>query len=329
MDDKNLKNNSHNEIDILVTGAAGFIGSHVAESLLEKGLKVLGIDDLNDYYSVSNKKQNLDCLSAYPNFQFARVDISEMNQLETVLQGKKIKKIAHLAARAGVRPSLKDPLLYQKVNVQGTLNLLEIARKQETENFVLTSSSSVYGDSTQIPFREDDSATDRPISPYAATKKATEVLGYTYHHLYKLPLTVIRPFTVYGPRGRPDMAAWIFLEAILQGKTINRFGDGSTRRDYTYIDDFVDGFLNALEKSRPYEIFNLGNSNTVSLKEAIEIVERVSKKKAVIVEKPLQPGDVSITNADISKAKKSLGFNPSTSFEEGMMKFYLWYQERL
>ena len=312
---------------ILVTGVAGFIGSHIAEALLSRGEKVLGLDELNDYYSVANKKNNLKILSTHSGFSFVRVDIRSLEQLENAVRPYKIKAIAHLAARAGVRPSIKDPLLYEEVNVKGTLNMLEIAKSHGVENFVLASSSSVYGNSRKVPFREDDSATDRPISPYAATKKACEAMASTYEHLYKIPLTVIRPFTVYGPRGRPDMAPWLFLESAIQGKEISKFGDGSTRRDYTFIGDFVKGFVNAIDRPQEFNVYNLGNSATVSLNEAIEIIERVTGKTLKIKQLPMQPGDVEITNADISKAKKDLDYHPEVSFEEGMGIFYRWYKE--
>jgi len=310
---------------ILVTGAAGFIGSHVCEKLLNEGETVIGLDEMNDYYPLTNKKRNLAVLSSFPNFSFHRCDIRNLEQCEQALVGSKITKIAHIAARAGVRPSIKDPALYEEVNVKGSLNMLELGVKHQVENFVLTSSSSVYGNSKQIPFKENDSATDRPISPYAATKKASEALAFTYHHLYKLPMTVIRPFTVYGPRGRPDMAPWLFLDACINGKTINKFGDGETRRDYTFIEDFVSGFVNAINKPSDFEIFNLGNSATVSLNEAISIVEKTVGKKLEINQMEPQPGDVDLTNACIDNAKEKLGYNPQTSFEEGMAKFHSWF----
>lgn len=310
---------------ILVTGAAGFIGCHVSEALLERGDRVVGIDELNAYYPVRLKAQNLARLRTYERFVFFQRDIVRLDDLVEVFKSEQITHVAHLAARAGVRPSIADPFIYQQANVQGTLNLLDLSRKFEVQNFVLTSSSSVYGNSTSVPFREEDSQTDRPISPYAATKKATELLGYTYHHLYGLPVNVIRPFTVYGPRGRPDMAPWIFLESALLGKPIRKFGDGETRRDYTYVGDFVRGFVNAIDRPLGYEIFNLGNSATVSLNEAIAIVEKVSGKTLEVVQEPMQPGDVSLTNADISKAKRLLDYNPTTDFHSGMKLFAEWY----
>ncbi len=312
--------------DFLVTGAAGFIGSHVTERLLGEGFSVLGIDDLNDYYPVEYKKRNLEILLKYPDFDYMIEDICNLDSIREKLGNISISRIAHIAARAGVRPSIQNPLLYQKVNVEGSLNILEIAKEKRVDNLVLTSSSSVYGNSKEIPFREDDSATDRPISPYAATKKASEVLAHTYHHLYSIPITIIRPFTVYGPRGRPDMAPWLFLQSAIKGQAINRFGDGTTRRDYTYIDDFSEGFVSALKNPRPFDIFNLGNSATVSLNEAIETIETVTGNKLKINQMGMQAGDVSITNADISKAKNALSYNPRTNFRDGMEVFYKWYK---
>lgn len=324
MASKNLKNH----YNVLLTGAAGFIGSHVAESLLHDGLSVLGIDELNDYYPIEYKKSNLEILYKHADFDLIIEDICNFDSLLEKLKNTKIDFIAHIAARAGVRPSIQDPMLYQKVNVEGSLSILEIARIKEVSNVVLTSSSSVYGNSKSIPFREDDTATDKPISPYAATKKASEVLGHTYHHLYGLPITVIRPFTVYGPRGRPDMAPWIFLSSAINSKPINKFGDGTTRRDYTYIDDFVQGFVAAIKSPRSFEIFNLGNSETVSLNEAIQTVEEVCDKKLIINQLGMQAGDVELTNADISKAKAKLSYAPKISFKDGMREFYNWYKSR-
>jgi len=309
---------------ILVTGVSGFIGSHVAEQLLKRGDSVIGVDNLNDYYPVEYKKDNLEIIKKYPKFEFTQLDIADLSSLESAF--KDVDYVAHLAARAGVRPSIKDPFLYQKTNIEGTLNLLSLATKNKVKNFVLSSSSSVYGNSKQVPFIESDSATDLPISPYAATKKSTELLAYTFHHLYGLNVNVVRPFTVYGPRGRPDMAPWLFLSAAFSGGEIKKFGSGETRRDYTYIDDFVSGFISAIDTPLGYEIFNLGNSKTISLNEAIKIIERVAGKKLNIDQIEKQPGDVDITNADISKAKKLLSYNPNTSFEQGMTIFAAWFK---
>jgi UDP-glucuronate 4-epimerase len=313
---------------VLVTGAAGFIGSHVAERLLSRGDIVVGLDNVNDYYPVVNKRRNVALLAKFDRFSFVEGDLIDSLLLENIFREHGISHIAHLAARAGVRPSIENPFIYQQANVQGTLSLLEAARQAGVENSVVTSSSSVYGNSTAIPFREDDSATDRPISPYAATKKATEVLAYTYHQLYDMSINIVRPFTVYGPRGRPDMAPWLFLSAALNRKPIRKFGDGTTRRDYTYVDDFVDGFVKAIDRPLGYEIFNLGNSATVSLNEALDIVEKVSGKKLVVEQHPPQPGDVEVTNADVSKARMLLDYDPQTSFEQGMRQFHSWFVEQ-
>jgi UDP-glucuronate 4-epimerase len=312
---------------ILVTGAAGFIGSHLAEALLRRGDSVVAIDNLNDYYPVAFKRENVDRLRNHEQFSFIEGDLCDKPLVERVMREGDFTHVAHLAARAGVRPSIQDPALYQQSNIEGTLNLLHASVGKDLTNVVIASSSSVYGNSRAIPFREDDSATDRPISPYAATKKATEVLSYTYHSLYGMNINVVRPFTVYGPRGRPDMAPWLFIQSAFQGKTIRKFGDGTTRRDYTFIDDFVAGFVNAIDRVFGYEIFNLGNSQTVSLNEALQIVRDVTGKELVIEQLPMQPGDVEITNADISKAQKLLDYRPETSFRDGMAVLCEWYRK--
>jgi UDP-glucuronate 4-epimerase len=311
---------------ILVTGAAGFIGSHVAEALLERGDEVVGLDELNDYYPVASKRDNLALLARHSGFTFVEGDICDRRLVTELFATRRFTHLAHLAARAGVRPSIADPFLYQRANCDGTLALLSACVGAVLENVVIASSSSVYGNSRAIPFREDDSATDRPISPYAATKKATEVMAHTFHHLHELSVTVIRPFTVYGPRGRPDMAPWLFVESALTGRRIRKFGDGTTRRDYTYIGDFARGFVNAIDRPLGYEIVNLGNSATVSLNEALDVVREVTGRELVIEEAPPQPGDVEITNADISKARRLLDYDPATSFREGMALFCEWYR---
>lgn len=311
---------------ILVTGAAGFIGSHVAEALLRRGDAVVGVDNLNDYYPVAFKRENVSLLSKYPGFSLVEGDLSNRDLVDSLYESNNFTHVAHLAARAGVRPSIADPFLYQQANIEATLNVLQGAVGKGIENMVVTSSSSVYGNSRAIPFRENDSATDRPISPYAATKKATEVLSYTYHSLYGINVNVVRPFTVYGPRGRPDMAPWLFIESALLGRVIKKFGDGTTRRDYTYIEDFVKGFVNAIDRSFGYEIFNLGNSATVSLNEALDIVRDVTGKELCIEQLPQQPGDVEITNAEISKARRLLDYSPETPFRQGMERLCEWYK---
>jgi UDP-glucuronate 4-epimerase len=311
---------------VLVTGAAGFIGSHVAEELLRRGDTVVGIDNVNDYYPTQYKRRNIALLEKLPGFHFVEGEIEDLETVEETFREHGITHVAHLAARAGVRPSIEDPFIYSTSNVHGTLTILDVARKFKVENTVITSSSSVYGNSQRVPFREDDSATDQPISPYAATKKATEVMSHTYHHLYGMNINVVRPFTVYGPRGRPDMAPWLFLAAARNGTPIKKFGNGETRRDYTFVGDFVRGFVAALDRPLGFEIFNLGNSATVSLNDALEIISRVTGRELIIEQHSAQPGDVEITNADISKARNLLGYAPNTSFEEGMRAFNEWYQ---
>ena len=311
---------------ILVTGGAGFLGSHIIAHLLKREEHVICVDNFNNYYSPKIKHLNIKKFLTNKYFKLYKGDITNFSFLENVFNKEKIKRVFHLAARAGVRPSIQDPIMYEKTNIGGTLNLLEISRKNEIENFVLTSSSSVYGNSTQIPFSEKHTALN-PISPYAATKRSCELLAYTYHHLYGLNINIIRPFTVYGPAGRPDMAPFLFTKWIDQGKLIYRFGNGSTRRDYTFIDDFVIGAIAALDKPFGYEIFNLGNAQAVRLDKFINVIGKILKKKPRIKELPLPPGDVQTTFADISKAKKKLNYRPITSIEEGMNKFIGWYQK--
>lgn len=311
---------------ILITGCAGFIGSHVAETLLKRGDKVIGIDEVNDYYDLEQKEENLKILNKYENFKFHKFDLADFNELKKIFENENIELIGHLAARAGVRPSIDDPFIYEHSNIKATLNLLELAKEFKIKNFVLTSSSSVYGNSKDIPFSEVQNV-DFPISPYAATKKSTELLAYTYHHLHGLNINVIRPFTIYGPRGRPDMAPFLFPMWIEQGKAIKKFGDGTSMRDYTYISDFVSGFISAIDTPLGYEIFNLGNSTPISLNEFIETIENIIGKKAQINQLPMQPGDVEVTYADISKAEKLLGYKPKTKIEEGLTQFWNWYKE--
>ncbi|MBU2524852.1 SDR family NAD(P)-dependent oxidoreductase [Patescibacteria group bacterium] len=309
---------------ILVTGGAGFIGSHTCEKLLKEGYSVVCVDNLNDYYDPEIKKQNIDELSKYDNFKFHKVDTTNYEELEKVFKESRPETIIHLAARAGVRPSISDPLLYSKVNILGTQNMLELSRIYKIENFVFASSSSVYGNSKDIPFKETANV-DKPISPYAATKKAGELLCSTYHHLFKIPITCLRFFTVYGPKGRPDMAPYLFTDAIYKGREIQKFGDGSTRRDYTYISDIVQGVIAAAKKKLPFEILNLGNHQTVSLNEFIETIEEIVGKKAIIKEVSKKQGDVDVTYADITKAQNLLGYKPTTNIADGMKKFFDWY----
>ena len=312
---------------ILLTGAGGFIASHVGEALLQAGWTVVGIDEMNDAYPVRFKEENITLLSRSPKFRLIRADFCDQKIVHEIFETERFTHVAHLGARAGVRPSIQNPYLYETANIQGTLNLLEAAARSKVQNFVLTSSSSVYGNSKTAPFREDDSATDRPVSQYAATKKSCEVLAYTYHHLYGLPVNVIRPFTVYGPRGRPDMAPWLFVDWAFQGKPIRKFGDGTSQRDYTYVEDFVAGFIAAIERPLGYEIFNLGNAATVSLNDFLAVVSETTGRELRIEQHPDQPGDVMLTSADISKAKRLLDYHPRTSIRQGMEKFVEWFKK--
>lgn len=308
---------------ILVTGGAGFIGSHLCEALLKRGDSIVCADDFNDYYSPKIKEQNIkECLKS-KNFRLYREDIRDLKKLKIIFDDNEITGVVHLAARAGVRPSIANPLLYEETNVKGTLNLLELSKN--VKNFIFGSSSSVYGNS-KTPFSEEDRV-DNPISPYAATKKAGELLCSTYHHLYNIPVTCLRFFTVYGPRGRPDMAPYKFTKLIDEGMEIEMYGDGSAKRDYTYITDVVSGILAALDKRSEFEIINLGNSKTVELNYFISLIEKLLSKKAKIRKMPMQPGDVNATWADISKAKKLLGWEPKVRIEEGMEKFVKWFGE--
>ncbi len=311
---------------ILVTGAAGFIGSHTSAVLLKQGHQVVGLDNLNDYYNPDWKKQNLAPLQEHGSFTFYQQDICDLEGTREIFARHQIKTIVHLAARAGVRASIEQPFLYEETNVRGTLNLLEIARQKGIKQFVFASSSSVYGNQEKVPFSETDPC-NQPISPYAATKKASEMLAHTYAHLYDINCIALRFFTVYGPAGRPDMAPYLFTEAILTGKPIKKFGDGNTRRDYTYIDDVVAGVVAAVGLDHRFEIINLGNNKPITLNEFIATLEEITDKTMKIEQHQLQPGDVEQTFADITKAQKLLGFNPSTRFKEGLAKFVSWYQE--
>ena len=311
---------------ILVTGGAGFIGSHVTRRLLDRGDRVVCIDNFNDFYSPKIKELNVEPFLKYPNYKLYRGSILDYNFLKKLFEDEKINRVFHAAARAGIRPSIEDPFIYEEVNVRGTLNLLYLSKDYNIKNFVLVSSSSVYGGNTKIPFSEEDNV-DHPISPYAASKKAAEVMAYTYHHLFGLNINVIRPFTVYGPSGRPDMAPFLFTKWIDEGHKVKRFGNGTTKRDYTYIDDLVEGVIAAIDNVFGYEIFNIGNSSTINLNRLISIIEKELGTKAKIKEYPPVPGDVPITYADISKAKKMLSYNPKTKIEEGMENFIKWYLE--
>src|SRR6516225_8467319 len=308
---------------ILVTGGAGFIGSHLVERLLAVGHEVLILDDFNDFYDPQIKHANIADFAK--DVTLCHVDLRENDAVRTVFRREKVDVIMHLAARAGVRPSIQFPRLYYDTNVIGTLHLLEAARVTGVERFIFASSSSVYGASKTIPFSEDEHLS-QTFSPYAATKVAGEFLCSTFSHLYNLRIVALRYFTVYGPRQRPDLAIHQFTRRIYAGQPIDQFGDGTTRRDYTYIDDVIQGTMAALKYEGPrYDIFNLGESETIQLKELISAIENALGKKAKINRLPEQPGDMPLTCADISKARKLLGYNPTMKFSEGLPRFVKWF----
>lgn len=313
-------------MNFLVTGGAGFIGSHVCERLLASGHAVWVFDDLNAFYSPAIKKANLTALrSVGGGFTFVDGDLTNRSALDTLCAGVKFDQVIHLAARAGVRPSLQEPALYQRVNVEGTVNLLEAARATGVKKITIASSSSVYGVNAKFPFSEDDPIFSA-ISPYAASKLACEALGHVYHHVYGMDVAMLRFFTVYGPRQRPDLAIHKFAQLISQGKSIPVFGDGSTARDYTYVSDTVDGVIACTQREFGFDVFNLGESQTVKLSYLIELLENALGKKAVIDRQPPQPGDVPITYANIAKARAKLGYNPRVKIEEGIPKFVEWFR---
>lgn len=314
---------------VLVTGGAGFIGSNVAEFLLARGDDVVIVDEINDYYDVSIKESNLRLLQeSYPEegrVKIYRGDICDEDLMERIFETEQPKWVCHMAARAGVRPSIQDPFVYIHSNIKGTTQLMELSHKYGVENFVFASSSSVYGGSKSTFFSEEENV-DNPVSPYAASKKACELLAYTYHHLYKLNISGLRFFTVYGPRGRPDMAPFKFIDRVSRGVEMQQFGDGSSSRDYTYISDIVDGVVRAIDRRHKYEVFNLGKGEGTSLKEFIDLVQKHVGKKAIIKVLPDQPGDVPYTCADVAKAYQYLGYKSTISFEEGIRRTAEWYK---
>ena len=313
--------------NLLVTGGAGFIGSHLVDRLLATGVeRVTVVDDFNDFYDPSIKRDNIREHLKDPRYRINEVDIRDRAALEQVFNGENFDCVVHLAARAGVRPSLSEPQLYTETNINGTLNLLELARTNGIKQFVFGSSSSVYGINAKVPFSEDDPIR-QPISPYAATKGAGELLCHTYSHLYGLRCVCLRFFTVYGPRQRPDLAIHKFAKLISQHKPIPVFGDGTTRRDYTYVDDIIDGVMAAINYDRSnYEVVNLGESRTVELNELISLLEKELDTHAIIDRQPPQPGDVPQTFADISRARELLGYQPKTQIEEGLHRFVEWFR---
>jgi len=312
----------------LVTGGAGFIGSHLIERLLSGNHRVLCLDNFNDYYNPAIKWRNIEHVSQHANFQLIHGDILDEGLLKKNFQSNNFDGIVHLAARAGVRPSVLQPRLYQEVNIQGTLNLLEMAKQNKIEKFIMASSSSVYGNNKKVPFSESDPV-DNPISPYAATKKAAELIGYTYSALYNISVSCLRFFTVYGPRQRPDMAIHKFTKLIAAGSEIHIYGDGNARRDFTYISDIIHGVVNSLERCSGYNIYNLGESQVVPLIELISLIEQQLGKKANIKYLPPQPGDVAITYADISKARKELDYKPQVDIKDGIRLFVKWFQQNI
>jgi UDP-glucuronate 4-epimerase len=312
---------------ILVTGGAGFIGSHLVDKLLaEGGWDITVVDDFNDFYSPDIKRANVAGHLEQPNYRLVEADIRNADALRTIFDERSFDVIVHLAARAGVRPSLREPILYYQTNVDGTLNLLELARDFEVKQFVFGSSSSVYGINCKVPFSEDDRIF-QPISPYASTKAAGELMCHTYSHLYDIRTVCLRFFTVYGARQRPDLAIHKFSKLIWDGKPIQMFGDGTTHRDYTYVDDIIQGVRASINyDGSMHEVFNLGESQTIELTRLIELLEESLGKTAVIDRQPMQPGDVPITFADISKAGKLLNYNPTTKIDQGIPKFVEWFR---
>ena len=312
---------------ILITGGAGFIGSHLVDHLLaEGGWQITVVDDFNDFYSPDIKRANIAGHLTSPNYKLVEADIRDNAAMAALFAAENFDMIVHLAARAGVRPSLAEPKLYTETNINGTLNLLELAREHRIKQFVFGSSSSVYGINSKVPFSEDDRI-HQPISPYAATKAAGELICHTYSHLYDIRCICLRFFTVYGARQRPDLAIHKFSKLITEGKPIPVFGDGTMRRDYTYIDDIIQGLRAAIDYDKSmYEIFNLGESQTVELGELIGLLERNLEKHAIIDRQPMQPGDVPVTYADISKSREMLGYNPTTNLADGIPKFVEWFR---
>jgi UDP-glucuronate 4-epimerase len=313
---------------ILVTGAAGFIGSHTAIRLLKRGDHVVGIDNLNDYYDPARKLANLETVKqASPGkFEFIKGDIRDRELVAQLFRDHHFDAVAHLAAMAGVRVSVEDPWLYYDVNLTGTLNLLDAARQHHQPNFVFASTSSAYGRTERVPFVEDDHA-DRPLAPYPASKRGAELLGFSYHHLFGMDFTAVRFFTVYGPRGRPDMMAYMVLDSMRDGRELPLYNGGNMHRDWTFVEDIVSGVVAACDRRLGYEIINLGRGEPVSLKDFIQNIEQLSGKKANFIEQPMMDADISYTYADISKARRLLDYDPKVSVEEGVRRFYDWYCE--
>ena len=315
-------------MNFLVTGGVGFIGSHVCERLLEAGHAVCALDDLNDFYDPAIKQSTLrELQSRAQSFSFVHADITNRGEVDEIFGSMAFDQIIHLAARAGVRPSLENPALYQRVNVEGTVNVLEAARECGVKKITIASSSSVYGVNSKVPFSETDPIFSA-ISPYAASKLGCEALGHVYHHVHGMDVCMLRFFTVYGPRQRPDLAIHKFARLMQSGQPIPVFGDGNTSRDYTYVDDTVDGVIAATDKEFGYEIINLGESQTIELDRLIELIEQAMGVKAEINRQPAQPGDVPITFANIEKAQRLLGYNPQVKIEDGIPRFIEWFRRQ-
>jgi UDP-glucuronate 4-epimerase len=312
----------------LITGGAGFIGSHLSERLLSDGHEISCIDNFNDYYDPNIKEKNVKTSQDFISYHLIRGEILDEELLEKIIKQNKVDCIVHLAARAGVRPSVLQPKLYEEVNIRGTINLLELAKKYNIKKFILASSSSVYGNNKKVPFSENDPV-DNPISPYAATKKACELIAYTYSALYNISVSCLRFFTVYGPRQRPDMAIHKFTKLIASGYEIPIFGDGKVKRDFTYFSDIIDGIVRSIERCSGYNIYNLGESQVIELMDLVTLIEKYLGKKAKINWQPRQPGDVEITYADVTKAKSELGYNPQINVETGIKLFINWFDEYL
>lgn len=321
-----LTDSGESSLKILVTGAAGFIGGHLAERLAQRGDEVVGLDNFNDYYDPARKRANERRLNAYANFKMVEADVRDRPRLLTLFEAERFDAVAHLAALAGVRNAVAYPELYVEVDLNGTQHLMDAARAVNVGNFVFASTSSVYGNTTQIPFVETDPC-DRPLQPYAAAKRAAEILAYSYHHLFNLNFTALRFFTVYGPSGRPDMMAYLLADSVAKGRKIPLYDGGQMVRDWTFVDDIVSGIVTALDRPLGYEIINLGRGEPVLLKDFVEIMEELSGKPANVVATPRLAADFVRNEADISKARRLLDYNPSVSVTEGLYKFWEWYRQ--
>lgn len=309
---------------VLVTGAAGFIGSHLAEKLAQRRDEVVGLDNFNDYYNPAKKRANEKRLNEFENFKMIEADIRDRARMIALCEDEQFDAVAHLAAMAGVRPAVESPDFYVEVDYNGTQNLMDAARFTNVKNFVFASTSSVYGNTKQIPFVENDPC-DRPLQPYAAAKRAAEILGYTYHYLYGLSFTAIRFFTVYGPNGRPDMMAYLVADSITKGIEIPIYNGGDMFRDWTFVEDITDGAVAALDRPLGYEVINLGRGEPTKLRDFVNMIEKLAGRKANLVDKPKPAADVVTTYASISKAVKLLGYNPKVSVQEGVKAFWEWY----